>query len=188
MRRDAPPHSVLRDLAILIGEGMKLMSARDLALFFCWIVCMGFILTLLARLTSGDIAAISGAMAMWLYGVLGVSWYEMVVSKRPYRDETPDKLTQIAWDRWRQLLWPMKLMSQFLPGLWIGFESRDPFLVALGYLLIVEVIGWLNERLPPALPEDPLPRRYHSEGLLRKAGLVFIGAAAGVALRHVLGI
>src|SRR5438132_1983350 len=109
-------------------KAMKLASARGALYFLCWLVLVGLLLAGITRCANGNLAAVLGALVMWLAGVLGVSWYEIAVIKSPLDGDAQDKQTEAAWNRWRRFFWPMKLMSQFLPGLWIGVESLSPLL------------------------------------------------------------
>lgn len=164
---------------------MKSRCPRDLLLLAGWMVIMGAVLALIVQFARGNAAALLGAMAMWFGGVIGISAYELCIAERPTTAETREELAEIGRERQRQMLWPVRLSTQLFPGLWIGYQANSPLSIAIFYLAIFELLGWINRCVPPA-PDDGLRRGPHSEGLLRKAGHVLLSATVGVGIRYLL--
>ena len=148
-----------------------------------WLASLGLGLYIAGNWSAGNAAAIYGTLWIGFWSMAGMTWFEIVLAKRPTSGPTPEETRELDWQRWQQLRLPILIGSRIIPGVWIGLKATSPFLVALAYVGISELLYQINERVSPRLAPLTLQRRPHWQGVLRTACIVLLSVLLGFLIR-----
>jgi hypothetical protein len=145
------------------------------------LLALGLVLWALRQFVGGDLAALTGALLLWLAALLGISGYVIFVLKAPDNVQEARELIQSRLGEW---YWPWLIA----PGLWIGFVAQHPILLTASCLVIWEILVWLISVLPPRLPGEEATPALRLRRFARRAVILLGGTLVGSGMRVLLSI
>jgi hypothetical protein len=134
-------------------------------------------------MASGNLAAFLGAFWTWCAVIVGVVWYEVLVTRRPLAEVKAEAFRAAVQARLNRLYWFAMVVIAILPGLWIGITATSPVPIVAAYWLTGQAIRLLIRVIPPSVPRSPASHQFSLVLLVRSLGMLLGATFVGVCIR-----